>query len=81
MNQSWPTMIMLIYDDQTQDDLTHLDISNGQCVNSTIKQTVTFSTQGLPFGLSKSGAANFSVPMTWVAAAAIGAVVWMGLGM
>ena len=72
--------IMLIH---VQDDLTHLDIANGQCVNSTIKQTITFSTQGLPFGLSKSrGATNFAVPpMTWVAAAAVGAVVWMALGL
>ncbi|TVY41239.1 hypothetical protein LSUB1_G002974 [Lachnellula subtilissima] len=39
------------------DDLTGLDIVNGQCVNSTIKQNITFSTQGLPFGLSKKSAA------------------------
>jgi hypothetical protein len=44
------------------DDLKGLDIMNGQCVNSTIKQDVTFSTQGLPFGLSKkSGAASLSI--------------------
>ena len=36
------------------DDLTNLDISNGNCYNSSIKQNVTFSYQGLPFGLSKS---------------------------
>ncbi|KAJ4142499.1 hypothetical protein NW754_009941 [Fusarium falciforme] len=34
------------------DDLSHLDIANGQCYNSSIKQNVTFSYQGLPFGLS-----------------------------
>ena len=39
------------------DDLTNLDILNGQCYNATIKQNVTFSTQGLPFGLSKKSAA------------------------
>ncbi|CZS97429.1 uncharacterized protein RAG0_06514 [Rhynchosporium agropyri] len=40
------------------DDLKGLDIMNGQCVNSTVKQTLTFSYQGLPFGLSKKGAAG-----------------------
>lgn len=35
------------------DDLRGLDITNGQCVNSTVRQDVTFSYQGLPFGLSK----------------------------
>ncbi len=39
------------------DDLTNLDIVNGQCYNTTIKQNVTFSEQGLPFGLSKKSAA------------------------
>ena len=33
------------------DDLRYLDISNGQCYNTTIKQNVTFSEQGIPFGL------------------------------
>lgn len=33
------------------DDLTGLDIINGQCYNASIKQNVTFKTQGLPFGL------------------------------
>jgi hypothetical protein len=40
------------------DDLTNLDIVNGQCYNSTIKQNVTFSEQGLPFGLSKKSVAG-----------------------
>jgi hypothetical protein len=35
------------------DDLRGLDIVNGQCYNATIPQNVTFSYQGLPFGLSK----------------------------
>ena len=41
-------------------DLTNLDIVGGHCLNSTIKQNVTFSYQGLPFGLSdsSSGAAE-----------------------
>ncbi len=46
------------------DDLTNLDIVNGQCYNSTIKQNVTFSTQGLPFGLSKKSVAG-RVDMGW----------------
>lgn len=40
------------------DDLKGLDVMNGQCVNSTVKQSVTFSYQGLPFGLSKKAAAG-----------------------
>ncbi len=46
------------------DDLTNLDIVNGQCYNSTIKQNVTFSEQGLPFGLSKKSAAG-KIDATW----------------
>lgn len=38
------------------DDLKNLDIVNGQCYNSTVKQNLTFSEQGLPFGLSKNAA-------------------------
>jgi hypothetical protein len=34
------------------DDLKGLDISNGQCVNNSVPQNVTFDYQGLPFGLS-----------------------------
>ncbi|KAL9109055.1 MAG: hypothetical protein Q9227_006295 [Pyrenula ochraceoflavens] len=33
------------------DDLTNLDIENGQCLNTTIQQNVTFGYQGLPFGI------------------------------
>jgi hypothetical protein len=41
------------------DDLTNLDIENGECYNKSIPQNVTFSYQGLPLGLSKdSGAAT-----------------------
>ncbi len=41
------------------DDLTNLDISNGQCYNASIPQNVTFGYQNLPFGIgeSKKGAA------------------------
>lgn len=51
------------------DDLTHLDISNGQCYNSSIPQNLTFGYQGLPFNLttgdSKSAAASLSIGQTW----------------
>lgn len=36
------------------DDLTNLDISNGQCWNRSIVQNLTYSYQGLPFGLSST---------------------------
>ncbi|KAA6413534.1 MAG: hypothetical protein FRX48_03280 [Lasallia pustulata] len=43
------------------DDLTNLDIVNGQCYNSSIPQNLTFGYQGLPFGINtgsgKKGAA------------------------
>ena len=34
------------------DDLTNLDIMNGQCRNASIQQNVTFGYQGLPFGVN-----------------------------
>lgn len=34
------------------DDIAKIDIANGGCYNSSIKQNVTFDYQGLPFGLS-----------------------------
>jgi len=43
------------------DDLKNLDVVNGQCYNATIKQNVTFSEQGLPFGLSKSSAGRLEM--------------------
>lgn len=63
------------------DDLTYLDIANGHCYNSSVKQNLTFSYQGLPFGLSKtnsssggstsSGAmSNFNLQGSWMAMAA-----------
>ena len=69
-----------------QDDLVNLDIANGQCRNTTIPQNVTFSTQGLPFGLSKDnkeGAGGRLAPWnTWGFAAVMGAVIWVfGLGL
>ncbi|KFX90164.1 hypothetical protein V490_06614 [Pseudogymnoascus sp. VKM F-3557] len=38
------------------DDLTGLDFANGQCLNSTVKQHVTFDVQGLPFEDAAIGA-------------------------
>ena len=45
------------------DDLTNLDIANGQCYNQSIPQNLTFGYQGLPDGLgdkptSVNGSAN-----------------------
>ncbi|CAO1597420.1 hypothetical protein XANCAGTX0491_001227 [Xanthoria calcicola] len=58
------------------DDLKGLDIQNGQCVNTTVVQNLTFSWQGLPFGLSKKSAAapRYRTATSWV-----GIVVAMGL--
>lgn len=36
------------------DDLTNLDIANGQCYNQSIPQNLTFGYQGLPLGLGSS---------------------------
>jgi hypothetical protein len=49
------------------DDLTGLDFPNGQCLNSTVKQTVAFDLQGLPFDDAaiggKAGFREFSLVM------------------
>lgn len=37
------------------EDLAHLDVENGRCLNSTIPQNVTFGEQGLPLGLRDKG--------------------------
>ena len=58
------------------DDLAGLDIVNGQCYNSTIPQNVTFSEQGLPFGLSKKGVGEKVVP--WNNAVVVGLVLFYG---
>jgi hypothetical protein len=59
------------------DDIAGLDIVNGQCYNASIPQNVTFSTQGLPFGLSKDSAAR-RVEMGWngVGLAVFGMMFW-----
>lgn len=62
------------------DDLTGLDIISGQCYNKTIPQNVTFSEQGLPFGLSKKkSAAGRAVEMGGMKGAVWVALV-VGLG-
>lgn len=44
----------------TPDDLMGLDISNGQCYNSSIPQNVTFGYQGLPANASGNGNVNLT---------------------
>ena len=74
------------------DDLTNLDIQNGQCYNASVPQNLTFGYQGLPFGLStgngnKSGAAtpsSHAVGSWWTMAcsaalAILGAIAFAGL--
>ncbi|KAI5195921.1 hypothetical protein AUEXF2481DRAFT_61873 [Aureobasidium subglaciale EXF-2481] len=39
------------------DDLTGLDIANGQCYNQSIAQNLTFGYQGLPFGIGDTPSA------------------------
>jgi len=47
------------------DDLSNLDIANGQCYNQSIAQNLTFGYQGLPFGLGDSpSAVNASANQT-----------------
>ncbi|KAG0651403.1 hypothetical protein D0Z07_1673 [Hyphodiscus hymeniophilus] len=58
------------------DDLSGLDIVNGQCYNSTIPQNVTFSEQGLPVGLSKKSAGGKAMP--WSNAVLVAFVMVLG---
>ncbi|KAL8685724.1 MAG: hypothetical protein Q9224_005700 [Gallowayella concinna] len=58
------------------DDLRNLDIQNGQCVNASITQNLTFSWQGLPFGLSKDSAASrYTIATTLMAIFVVGLTV------
>lgn len=58
----------------------NLDIANGQCVNTTIKQNLTFGYQGLPDGINlgkgKGSGSLLAVSTTWLLAAAVGAALW-----
>ncbi len=57
------------------DDLTHLDFANGQCYNASVKENVTFSDQGLPFGLSKNAGGSARAPTSLVLGATLGLVM------
>jgi hypothetical protein len=59
------------------DDLSNLDISNGQCFNASIAQNVTFGYQNLPFGIgdSKKGAASRVVVSEKLLGFLVGAVL------
>lgn len=68
-----------------QDDLKNLNIASGQCVNTTVRQDVTFGLQGLPFGINlgkgkKSAATTTSVLTAWPLALALGAALF-GIGL
>lgn len=43
------------------DDLSRLDVANGQCYNASVPQHVTFGEQGLPFGIGEDSAASTSM--------------------
>ncbi len=71
------------------DDLTNLDVANGQCYNQSIPQNVTYSYQGLPGGLSQttsingsangtgeSGATAMQVQYGMTFSAFLGALLW-----
>lgn len=68
----------------SQNDLTNLDISNGQCLNTTVKQNLTFGYQGLPFGINlgkgKSVAAITPALAPWKLAMTLAATV-LGIGL
>lgn len=49
---------------QVPNDLMNLDILDGECVNKTVVQNITFSDQGLPFGLSKKSEAGRMVALS-----------------
>ncbi|KAI9158594.1 actin patch protein 1 [Paramyrothecium foliicola] len=63
------------------DDLRNLDIANGQCLNATVPQNVTFDYQGLPFGLGgdDEGAAGNISPPKFLAALVGFATVILGV--
>jgi hypothetical protein len=74
------------------DDLTNLDVASGECYNRTVPQNLTFSEQGLPFGLSSTTGTNGSANHTagsgaarvlgtghtgWAFWAVLGGLVWL----
>lgn len=62
------------------DDLTNLDVANGQCYNQSIPQNLTFSYQGLPGGLSSTSAVNGSANGTQGAAGTTAVSMGMTFG-
>jgi hypothetical protein len=49
----------------TPDDLKGLDIANGNCYNSSVKQNVTFGTQDELLGIHGSGAVSLHIDVGW----------------
>ncbi|KAL8906008.1 MAG: hypothetical protein Q9207_002293 [Kuettlingeria erythrocarpa] len=65
------------------DDLTNLDIQNGQCLNASVQQNLTFGYQGLPFGVNLGDSAGTRVSSSytsaWLSVLAVGLGVAMML--
>lgn len=60
----------------TPDDLTNLDIEGGQCLNSTVKQNVTFGEQDELLGIHGSGAGRHEVKSTMSLMVAVAVGLW-----
>lgn len=61
------------------DDLHGLDWTNGQCLNASIKQNVTFNTQDEALGIVRSETGKLSASGAFSFAIALGAAVWLFL--
>ena len=62
------------------DDLSHLDIQNGECVNKTFVQNITYGAQGLPFGINLGNGKNDGERLVrWTGWGAVTVVVGTGL--
>jgi hypothetical protein len=59
------------------DDIKGLDVVNGQCYNASVKQNLTFSLQGLPFGINSNGSSNSSAGMVLAGKGTVGLSVGM----
>ncbi|KAI4286821.1 MAG: hypothetical protein L6R35_003927 [Caloplaca aegaea] len=62
------------------DDLTNLDIQNGQCLNASVQQNLTFGWQGLPFGINLgegagSSSRSSSIANLWLGSLVLGVMV------
>ncbi|KAF2102230.1 hypothetical protein NA57DRAFT_35607 [Rhizodiscina lignyota] len=60
----------------TPDDLTNLDIVNGQCLNSTVQQNVTFGEQDELLGIHGSGVGRFEAHSTVSLVVALAVALW-----